>query len=216
MQAGTLKVTGKADADALLNSDPLALLLGMLLDQQVPMEWAFASPHTLLRRLGTLDVTSIVATGPEALEAAICEKPALHRFPISMGKRAYAMCEFLLEKYPTGLKNDPTTHTAVPEVVVAKKAKKAKVAGKKGAGAEADTEAVAVAVAVAVTSVAPKTVEWITFLHEGKPHIRNTSDGKVYMCDLSKSTREDSVISENFVGRWTDGALDKFATEDDE
>ena len=102
MQAGTLKVTGKADADALLNSDPLALLLGMLLDQQVPMEWAFASPHTLLRRLGTLDVTSIVATGPEALEAAFCEKPALHRFPSSMGKRAYAMCEFLLENYPAG------------------------------------------------------------------------------------------------------------------
>jgi hypothetical protein len=117
-------------------------------------------------------------------------------------------CKHFFEKYPTGLKNDPTTHAAVPEVVVAKKAKKAKVAGKK----EADTEAVA----VALTSVAPKTVEWITFLHEGKPHIRNTSDGKVYMCDLSKSTREDSVVSENFVGRWTDGALDKFATEDDE
>ena len=102
MQAGTLKVTGKADADALLNSDPLALLLGMLLDQQVPMEWAFAAPHTLLQRLGTLDVTSIVAAGPEALEAAFCEKPALHRFPSSMGKRAYAMCEFLLQNYPAG------------------------------------------------------------------------------------------------------------------
>jgi uncharacterized HhH-GPD family protein len=102
MQAGTLKVTGKADADALLNSDPLALLLGMLLDQQVPMEWAFAAPHTLLQRLGALDVKAIVAAGPEALEAAFCEKPALHRFPSSMAKRAYAMCEFLLENYPAG------------------------------------------------------------------------------------------------------------------
>lgn len=102
MQAGTLKVTGKPDADALLNSDPLALLLGMLLDQQVPMEWAFAAPHTLLQRLGSLDVASIVAAGPEALEAAFCEKPALHRFPSSMAKRAYAMCEFLLQNYPAG------------------------------------------------------------------------------------------------------------------
>ena len=115
-------------------------------------------------------------------------------------------CKHFFEKYPTGLKNDPTTHASVPEVIVAKKAKKAKVADTTGAEAEA----------VALTSVAPKPVEWITFLHEGKPHIRNTSDGKVYLCDLSKSTREDSVVSDNFVGRWEDGALNKFATEDDE
>jgi uncharacterized HhH-GPD family protein len=102
MQAGTLKVTGNADADGLLNRDPLALVLGMLLDQQVPMEWAFAAPHTLLQRLGTLDVAAIVAAGPEALEAAFCAKPALHRFPSSMAKRAYAMCEFLLQNYPGG------------------------------------------------------------------------------------------------------------------
>lgn len=102
MNAGTLQVTGNPEADALLNRDPLALLLGMLLDQQVPMEWAFAAPHTLSRRLGTLDVRSIVAAGPEALEAAFCEKPALHRFPSSMAKRAYALCEFLLENYPGG------------------------------------------------------------------------------------------------------------------
>src|SRR3954453_15968379 len=102
MQAGTLKVTGKDDADALLNSDPLALLLGMLLDQQVPMEWAFAAPHTLRQRLGSLDVAAIVAAGPGALETAFCEKPALHRFPSSMAKRAYAMCEFLLQNYPSG------------------------------------------------------------------------------------------------------------------
>ena len=102
MHVGTLRVTGKDDADALINRDPLALLLGMLLDQQVPMEWAFAAPHTLSQRLGALDVAAIVAAGPEALEAAFCERPALHRFPSSMAKRAYAMCEFLLENYPSG------------------------------------------------------------------------------------------------------------------
>jgi uncharacterized HhH-GPD family protein len=102
MQAGTLKVTGNVDADALLNRDPLALLLGMLLDQQVPMEWAFTAPHTLSTRLASLDVPSIVAAGPEALEAAFCTKPALHRFPNSMAKRAFAMCEFLLQNYPSG------------------------------------------------------------------------------------------------------------------
>lgn len=102
MHAGTLRITGNDDADALLNREPLALLLGMLLDQQVPMEWAFAAPHTLSQRLGELDVRSIVEAGPEALEAAFCEKPALHRFPSSMAKRAFAMCEFLLENHPGG------------------------------------------------------------------------------------------------------------------
>ena len=102
MNVGTLRVTGKDDADELLNRDPLALLLGMLLDQQVPMEWAFAAPHTLSQRLGALDISAIVAAGPEALEAAFVQKPALHRFPSSMAKRAYALCEFVLENYPTG------------------------------------------------------------------------------------------------------------------
>ncbi len=99
---GTLRVTGNHDADALLNTDPLALLLGMLLDQQVPMEWAFRAPHVLRGRLGGLDVANIVAAGPEALESAFRTKPALHRFPSSMAKRAYAMCEFLLENHPAG------------------------------------------------------------------------------------------------------------------
>jgi uncharacterized HhH-GPD family protein len=96
---GTLAVTGKPDADALLNRDPLALLLGMLLDQQVPMEWAFAAPHSLEQRLGHLDVTRIVDAGPEALTAAFCAKPALHRYPASMATRAYALCQHLADHY---------------------------------------------------------------------------------------------------------------------
>lgn len=94
-----LAVTGKPDADALLNRDPLALLLGMLLDQQVPMEWAYTAPFTLEQRLGHLDVTRIVAAGPEALTAAFCAKPAVHRYPASMATRAYALCQHLVDEY---------------------------------------------------------------------------------------------------------------------
>lgn len=96
---GTLAVTGRADADALLNRDPFALLLGMLLDQQVPMEWAFMAPYTLEQRLGHLDVARIVDAGPEALTAAFTAKPALHRYPAAMAARAYALCQHLVDEY---------------------------------------------------------------------------------------------------------------------
>ena len=94
-----LAVTGRAEADELLNRHPLALLLGMLLDQQVPMEWAFMAPYSLEQRLGHLDVTRIVAAGPEALTAAFCAKPALHRYPASMATRAYALCQHLVDEW---------------------------------------------------------------------------------------------------------------------
>jgi uncharacterized HhH-GPD family protein len=94
-----LAVTGKPDADALLGRNPLALLLGMLLDQQVPMEWAFTAPYTHEQRLGHLDVTRIVAAGPEALTSAFCAKPALHRYPAAMATRAYALCQHLVDEY---------------------------------------------------------------------------------------------------------------------
>ena len=96
---GTLAVTGNVEADALLNTDPLALLLGMLLDQQVPMEWAFRAPYTLEQRLGHLDAARIVAAGPEALTAAFCAKPAVHRYPAAMATRAYALCQHLVDEY---------------------------------------------------------------------------------------------------------------------
>jgi uncharacterized HhH-GPD family protein len=97
---GTLAVANDPAANELLNTDPLALLLGMLLDQQVPMEWAFLAPSKLKDRLGgTLDATEIVALGPEKVEAIFRDKPALHRFPGSMGKRAYAVCQHLVEHY---------------------------------------------------------------------------------------------------------------------
>ena len=92
-------ITGDPEADGLLGRDPLALLLGMMLDQQVPMEWAFASPAKLAARLGGLDAAAIAAMDPDALEAAFKEKPALHRYPGSMARRAHELCRHLVESY---------------------------------------------------------------------------------------------------------------------
>jgi uncharacterized HhH-GPD family protein len=102
-KAGTQKIalpiTGDADADQLLVDDPLALLIGMLLDQQVPMEWAFRGPSSLRSRLGHLDAGKIAAMSPEELEAVFKEKPALHRYPGSMAKRTHALCVAVVEQY---------------------------------------------------------------------------------------------------------------------
>ncbi len=94
-----IPITGNAEADQLLVDDPLALLLGMLLDQQVPMEWAFTGPHTLKQRLGHLDAAKIAAMPVENFVDVCREKPAIHRFPKSMGERAHAVCEHVVEHY---------------------------------------------------------------------------------------------------------------------
>src|SRR4051794_8527101 len=97
---GTLAITGDPDSDGLLNSDPLALLIGMLLDQQVPMEWAFGSPYKLRERLGgTLDAATIASLDPEKFLELFKGPPALHRFPGSMGKRTQAMCQVIVDIY---------------------------------------------------------------------------------------------------------------------
>ncbi len=96
---GTLHITGDAEADGLLNSDGTALLIGMLLDQQVPMEWAFAGPRTLHERLGHLDASKIAAMSEDDFVAVCVQKPGIHRFPGSMGKRIHAMCKVLNEQY---------------------------------------------------------------------------------------------------------------------
>ena len=98
--ASRLPITGDPDDDQLLVDDPLALVLGMLLDQQVPMEWAFRSPARLRERLGGhLDAAEIAAMGPDAVAAMFAEKPALHRYPGSMGKRAQALCQHLVDHH---------------------------------------------------------------------------------------------------------------------
>jgi uncharacterized HhH-GPD family protein len=97
---GDLAVTGNPEADRLLNTDPFALLLGMLLDQQVPMEWAFNAPAKLKERLGgSLDPATIAALDPDALLAVFKGPPALHRFPGSMGKRAQELSASIVEHY---------------------------------------------------------------------------------------------------------------------
>jgi uncharacterized HhH-GPD family protein len=97
---GTLAITGNADADELLNADPLALLLGMLLDQQVPMEWAFTGPYTLQQRLGgTLDAAQIAAMDPDEFLVMCKGPPAIHRFPGSMGKRVQALAQVVVDDY---------------------------------------------------------------------------------------------------------------------
>jgi uncharacterized HhH-GPD family protein len=95
-----LAVTGDPEADRLLVEDPLALVIGMLLDQQVPMEWAFTAPSLLKERLGgELDARKIARMDPAALEALFRDKPALHRYPGSMAKRTQAVCSFLVDNY---------------------------------------------------------------------------------------------------------------------
>lgn len=95
----TIPVTGDPAADALLVENPFALLLAMLLDQQVPMEWAFRGPYTLNERIGGLDPVAIAAMTPDELEAAFKAKPALHRFPGSMAKRAHALAQVIVDEY---------------------------------------------------------------------------------------------------------------------
>jgi uncharacterized HhH-GPD family protein len=97
--AGSLYITGAPEADGLLNSDGTALLIGMLLDQQVPMEWAFAGPATLRRRLGHLDAGRIAAMDVDEFVAVCCEKPAIHRFPAALGRRIHALCEMLVDDH---------------------------------------------------------------------------------------------------------------------
>jgi uncharacterized HhH-GPD family protein len=97
---GDLYITGDAEADGLLNSDPLALLIGMLLDQQVPMEWAFGAPPKLKERLGgSIDAGHIAAMPLDELEAVFKGPPALHRFPGSMAKRTQQVCQHLVEHH---------------------------------------------------------------------------------------------------------------------
>jgi uncharacterized HhH-GPD family protein len=96
-----LQLSQDPDADALLDRDPLALLIGMLLDQQIPMEHAFWAPAELARRLGSdhLDAHVIADHNPDALIALFATPRALHRYPKSMAARVQALCAALVEAY---------------------------------------------------------------------------------------------------------------------
>ncbi|WP_406008042.1 Fe-S cluster assembly protein HesB [Streptomyces sp. NBC_00637] len=97
----TLHLSQDPEADELLGRSPLAALVGMLLDQQVPMEWAFKGPRTIADRLGAddLDAHDIAAQDPEAFAALLAEKPAVHRYPGSMAKRVQQLCQYLVDHY---------------------------------------------------------------------------------------------------------------------
>jgi uncharacterized HhH-GPD family protein len=91
--------TDSDEANALLASDPLALLIGFALDQQVPVQTAFSGPTKLKNRIGTLDAAAIAAMDPARLEAAFRERPAIHRFPGSMAQRVQDLCAVVADEY---------------------------------------------------------------------------------------------------------------------
>ncbi|MBK5221349.1 MAG: Fe-S cluster assembly protein HesB [Acidimicrobiia bacterium] len=97
----SIPITGDAEADALLVDDPFALVIGMLLDQQVSMELAFAGPAKLRQRLGAERFTAggIAAMDPADFEAVCREKPAIHRFPAAMAKRIHDLCGHIVEHH---------------------------------------------------------------------------------------------------------------------
>ena len=96
----TMSLPIAPDANDLLNSDPLALIVGMVLDQQIPLEKAFSSPWVLAQRLGHAPtVAELAEFDPEALIAIFAKPPALHRFPKAMAGRVQEVCRALMEHY---------------------------------------------------------------------------------------------------------------------
>lgn len=94
-----LHFTTSHEANELIAREPLALLIGFALDQQVPVQTAFSGPLKLKQRLGTLDAGEIAATDPARLEEAFREKPAIHRFPGNMARRVQDLCTLVVERY---------------------------------------------------------------------------------------------------------------------
>lgn len=99
MCAMALWLTTDPKANELLTNDPLALLVGMLLDQQVPMEKAFAGPQVIKERLGVFDVRAIAEADPEDFAAMCAKPPAVHRYAGVMARRTQALCQALIDRY---------------------------------------------------------------------------------------------------------------------
>ncbi|MCG5219552.1 HhH-GPD-type base excision DNA repair protein [Streptosporangium sp. KLBMP 9127] len=95
-----IQLAQRAEADELLGRNPLALLIGMLLDQQVAMEWAFTGPYTIAERLGhDLTAEELAGYDPEAFAELLARKPAVHRYPSSMAKRVQQLAAYLVDHY---------------------------------------------------------------------------------------------------------------------
>ena len=98
-RADRLYFTGNDEADELLAREPIALLIGFVLDQQVPLQRAFAAPLELKRRFGTLDPAAIAGAETSELERIFSERPALHRFPGTMARRTQDLCAAIVSEY---------------------------------------------------------------------------------------------------------------------
>jgi uncharacterized HhH-GPD family protein len=96
---GNLHITGDDAADRLLSEDPLALLIGMLLDQQVAMESAFAGPMKIKERVGGFDAATLAAQDPDAFEELFRIPPSVHRYPASMAQRVQALCQAIIDDW---------------------------------------------------------------------------------------------------------------------
>src|SRR5579863_4566464 len=100
MAKTAIHLSGDKEADAQLSRDPLALLIGMVLDQQIPLERAFWAPAELSRRLGKpLNAAEIAAMDPEKFAEVFKERPALHRFPGAMAARVQEVCRIVADEY---------------------------------------------------------------------------------------------------------------------
>ena len=86
-------------SDELINSNPFALVAGMLFDQQVSLEWAFRAPATLQQRMGHFEVSRIAAMATDDVVAVAQQKPAVHRFPVAMARRLHAIAVYIVERY---------------------------------------------------------------------------------------------------------------------
>jgi uncharacterized HhH-GPD family protein len=96
---GKLCLAQEPEADALISQNPFALLVGMVLDQQVPMETAFAGPKKIADRIGGFDATEIADYDPDKFAALCSQRPAIHRFPGSMAKRIQALAQAIVDRY---------------------------------------------------------------------------------------------------------------------
>ncbi len=94
-----LPFTGNAEADALVSEDPLAMLIGFALDQQVTVQKAFSGPAEIRKRLGHLDAKRLAATDPAELDRVFRERPAIHRFPGSMAGKVQALAAAIADRY---------------------------------------------------------------------------------------------------------------------
>ena len=99
MATDRLYLTGDDEADRLLVSEPMALLIGFALDQQVPVQWAFSAPKVLKERLWTLDPNALAAMDISVVEAAAKGPPAVHRFPAAMGRRVHELATYIAKTY---------------------------------------------------------------------------------------------------------------------